>query len=178
MRLILNPGGCAVYQLPVEIDQKFAIIHPARKDGDPWPNYCPKASVNVTITASDLQEDFTCFHEADNCDSTACVGNFESVMSKMQVTEIQMSLCVAATDPNTAAIWEINISQVVNLQIISSCVLYCVSTYFRQMIPAKLKEFSWRVLKRDFSLLKLSLTLISSSVLSQLLAKEELENLL
>ena len=130
MRLILNPGGCAVYQLPVETDQQFAIIHPARKDGDPWPNYCPKASVNVTITASNLQEDFTCFHEADNCDSTACVGNFESVMSKIQVTEIQMSLCVAATDPNTAAIWEINISQVVNLQIISSCVLYCVSAYF------------------------------------------------
>ena len=107
----MNPGGCAEYQLPVEVDQKFAIIHPARKAGEPYEDYCPKAAVDVEITANGLQTQFSCFPDPDNCKSTACVGNFESVMSE-DVTEVQLSLCVADTDPNTAAIWEINISEV------------------------------------------------------------------
>ena len=32
-RMILNPGGCATYIFPVENDQTFAFIIPARKPG-------------------------------------------------------------------------------------------------------------------------------------------------
>ena len=112
MRLILNPGGCAEYKLPVETDQQFAIIHPARKDvGGPYENYCPKAKVDVTVEANGLKANFNCFLEADSCSSSSCAGSFASVLSE-DVAEVQLSLCVADTDPNTAAIWEIDISKV------------------------------------------------------------------
>ena len=93
------------------MDQKFAIIHPARKAGEPYEDFCPKAVVDVELSANGLQTQFSCFPDPDNCKSTACVGNYESVMSE-DVAEVQLSLCVADTDPNTAAIWEINISEV------------------------------------------------------------------
>ena len=115
LRLILNPGGCAVYKLPVETDQKFVIIHPARKAADgPFESYAPKARVDVQVKANGLETEFVCFPEADSPDSTSCVGSFVSVLSK-NVTEVQivqMVLCVNESDPNTAAIWEIDISKV------------------------------------------------------------------
>ena len=49
-RLILSPGGCAEYVLPVKADQNFAIIHPARKTTEgPYEDYCPKALINVAV---------------------------------------------------------------------------------------------------------------------------------
>ena len=112
MRLILNPGGCAVYQLPVEEDQRFAIIHPARKAADgPYESYAPKARVDVGVEANGLKAEFVCFPEPDSSDSTSCVGSFEPVLSR-NVTEVQMVLCVNESDPNTGAIWEIDISKV------------------------------------------------------------------
>ena len=108
----MNPGGCAEYKLPVEADQKFAIILPARKDvGGPYEDYCPRARVDVGGEANGLRPEFVCFASADNCDATSCTGSFQSVIND-EVTEIEMSLCVAESDPNTAAIWEILISKV------------------------------------------------------------------
>ena len=126
MRLILNPGGCAEYKLPVETDQQFAIIHPARKDvGGPYENYCPKAKVDVGVEANGLEASFSCFLDSASCESLACVGSFENVLSE-DVSEIKMSLCVADSDPNTAAIWEIDISKV-RLTILD--VFYHISIY-------------------------------------------------
>ena len=112
LRLILNPGGCAMYQFPVKTDQQFAIIHPARKAADgPFESYAPKARVDVQVKANGLETEFVCFPEADSPDSTSCVESFVPVLSK-NVTEVQMVLCVNESDPNTAAIWEIDISKV------------------------------------------------------------------
>ena len=149
MRLILNPGGCAEYKLPVETDQQFAIIHPARKDvGGPYENYCPKAKVDVTVEANGLKANFNCFLEADSCSSSSCAGSFASVLSE-DVAEVQLSLCVADTDPNTAAIWEIDISKV-RLTILNVFFITFPYIFFiRQMNPVKFKEFLWMVLERD-----------------------------
>ena len=107
----MNPGGCSVYVLPVNEEQKFAIIHPARKAGDPWENYCPKGRVDVQVTNNDQQTTFSCFPDPDDCRSNACVGSFESIITE-GLSEIELSLCVNAKEVNTASIWEINISKV------------------------------------------------------------------
>ena len=101
-----------MYQFPVEKDQQFAIIHPARKAADgPFESYAPKARVDVQVKANGLETEFVCFPEANSTDSTSCVGSFVPVLSK-NVTLVQMVLCVNESDPNTAAIWEIDISKV------------------------------------------------------------------
>ena len=107
----MNPGGCAVYVLPVTSNQKYLMIHPARKAGDPYENYCPKAKVGVEVSTNDNQTLFYCFTEPDDCHSSACIGNFESVLAE-ETSEVQMSLCTQEEDTNTASIWEINISEV------------------------------------------------------------------
>ena len=107
----MNPGGCAVYVLPVTSNQKYLMIHPARKAGDPYENYCPKAKVEVEVSTNDNQTMFYCFTEPDDCHSSACIGNFESVLAE-ETSEVQMSLCTQEEDTNTASIWEINISEV------------------------------------------------------------------
>ena len=107
----MNPGGCAVYVLPVTSNQKYLMIHPARKAGDPYETYCPKAKVEVEVSTNDNQTMFNCFTEPDDCHSSACIGNFESVLAE-ETSEVQMSLCTQEEDTNTASIWEINISEV------------------------------------------------------------------
>ena len=109
-RLILNPGGCAAYVFPVEEDQKYAMIHPGRKAGDMYENYCPKARVEVEIYSNDLQTTFSCFPDPDDCYSSACVGSFESILTP-DIKSVELRLCTQENDVNTASIWEINISQ-------------------------------------------------------------------
>ena len=111
MRLILNPGGCAVYRFPLEADQRFAMIHPARKAGVPWESYCPKGSMEVEVAAGDQKYLFRCFPDPEDCGSSACIGDFLSLLTE-NVTEVDLSLCVPETEVNTAAIWEINMSEV------------------------------------------------------------------
>ena len=87
------------------------MIHPARKAGDPYETYCPKAKVEVEVSTNDNQTLFYCFTDPDDCHSSACIGNFESVLAE-ETSEVQMSLCTQEEDTNTASIWEINISEV------------------------------------------------------------------
>ena len=110
-RLILNPGGCAVYVLPVFEEQRFAIIHPARKAGEYYDDYCPKGEINIHISNNEQLTNFTCFPDPDDCRSNACVGDFESIITE-GLTEVELSICVNEEEVNTAAIWELNISKV------------------------------------------------------------------
>lgn len=121
------------------------MIHPARKAGVPWENYCPKGKVDVEVAAGDQRYQFQCFPEPDDCGSSACIGDFLSLLTE-NVTEVDLSLCVAETEVNTAAIWEINISEVgSNTHIL----LYKTKKHSRQMSQVRFKAFSWRKRKRD-----------------------------
>ena len=103
-----------MYVLPVDVtdEQKYALIHPARKAGDsPYENYCPKAQINVVVSTNDQEAAFTCFPDSTDCSSSACVGNFESILNE-NIEGVEISLCVDENDANTGSIWEINISKV------------------------------------------------------------------
>ena len=110
----MNPGGCAVYVLPVNVedDQKFALIHPGRKDvGELYEKYCPKGRVEVEVYQNDKKANFSCFVDPDDCKSSTCVGDFATVLED-ETEEVELSLCVPEDEVNTASIWEINISKV------------------------------------------------------------------
>ena len=87
------------------------MIHPARKAGVPWEVYCPKGKVDVEVRNGDQQSAWECFPDPDNCDASACVGDFYSLLSE-DSNEIRLSLCVNEAQVNTASIWEINVSEV------------------------------------------------------------------
>ena len=112
-RTILNPGGCAVYDLPVDVEdeQGFVLIHPARKAGDIYENYCPKGRVEVEVSNNDQQAAFSCFLDPNDCSSHTCVGEFFSILDET-TKKVELSLCVPSEETNTASIWEINISKV------------------------------------------------------------------
>ena len=96
---------------PVKRDQKYVLMHPGRKPGDLYENYCPKAKVEVEISSPDLQTEFTCFPDPDDCHSSACVGNFLSLLTE-DISEVQVTLRTEEQEVNTASIWELNISEV------------------------------------------------------------------
>ena len=106
--------------MPVDEGQKFAIIHPARKDGGGSNEvYGPKATVDIGVKANEIQTNFFCFTEPNNMASTPCVGSFESVLGN-NVTEVSLNLCVNENDNNTAALWEIDISKVLKFMVVVS----------------------------------------------------------
>ena len=107
----MNPGGCAAYVFPVTSNQQYFLIHPARKAGDPYENYCPKAQVEVEVSTSENLTTFSCFTDPDDCASSACLGTFQSLLAE-DISEVQLSLFTREGDVNTASIWEINISEV------------------------------------------------------------------
>ena len=110
-RLILNPGGCAVYVLPLTSTQKYAMIRPARKS-EPNEDFFPNAEVDVDISTNDgLQIKFSCFPDPDDCHYCSCVGNLESILTE-DITEVEMSLCTLEEANITASLWEIDISEV------------------------------------------------------------------
>ena len=108
-RLILNPGGCAVYVLPVNSGQKYVMIRPGRKS-DPE-GYYPNAKVDVEVSTNSTQTTFSCFPDPEDCHYCACVGNFESVLTE-DIAEVEMSLCTQEDANITASLWEIDISEV------------------------------------------------------------------
>ena len=109
-RLILNPGGCAVYVLPLTSTQKYVMIRPARKS-EPNEDFFPNAEVDVEISANGLQTNFSCFPDPDDCHYCSCVGNLESILTE-GITEVEMSLCTREEANITASLWEIDISEV------------------------------------------------------------------
>jgi len=113
-RTILNPGGCAVYVLPVDVedDQIFALIHPGRKEveGQLYEYYCPKGRVEVEVTSNGQKANFSCFLDPEDCKSNACVGDFQSILED-DTEDVELSLCVPVDEVNTASIWEINVSK-------------------------------------------------------------------
>ena len=88
------------------------MIHPARKAGETYENYCPKGKLDVEISSSDdSKTSFICFPDPEDCQSTACVGDFSSVITG-ETNEIELNLCVDQSEEYTAAVWEINVSKV------------------------------------------------------------------
>ena len=146
-RLILNPGGCAVYLLPVKEEQTFTLIFPARKpSGGLYEDYCGKGRLNVVISSGSKETNFTCFDDPTSCDASACVGNFEPVLTE-DFDEIQLSLCVPETDSNTASIWELNVSKVRYKQ--PKIMIYKEFIISRGMIPVQSKASSQILQSKD-----------------------------
>ena len=137
--------------MDVAEEQKYALIHPARKAGDtPYENYCPKAQIDVVVSTNGQETSFTCFPDSTDCSSSACVGNFDPILNE-NIEEVELSLCVDVNDANTGAIWEINISKVNSIY---SIMIISESFIPRQMSQARYREFLWMVLVKDFNLLK------------------------
>jgi len=115
-RMMLNPGGCGFYQFPLEHDQKFCYVQPAKKQGDFYQDYCDKAAVSVEVSTTDgaSKTSFRCFEESsgvDPCSSSSCQGDMSSLEVPTDVnTEVKVKVCTDADARHLGSIWEVNFS--------------------------------------------------------------------
>lgn len=117
-RTILNPGGCASYSLPFRVDQTSVMVHPARKMGSVYQDYCNKGKVEAEVSINGKADKvrFDCFTDPTSCSSKACLGQVGPVLADLDQEDLEavhtcrLSLCVPANETRTASLWEINIS--------------------------------------------------------------------
>ncbi len=133
MKLTLNPGGCAYYQIPLKTEEVNAFVQPAKKkdqDDIYWvrqrkplillyvnffQNYCDKAPISVVVSGSG-ESTFDCFlsdQAEDPCSSAACHADISlAILPDIdQVQVVNVTLCADPDQLNTAAIWEVNFSR-------------------------------------------------------------------
>ena len=103
--------------MPVNVEegQRFALIHPGRKEieGELYEYYCPKGRVEVEASSNEQKTSFSCFLDPEDCKSNECVGDLQSILED-ETEEVELSLCVPIEEVNTASIWEIDISKANN----------------------------------------------------------------
>ena len=85
-RTILKPGGCATYSLPAHVNQGNFFLHPARKQGQVYEDYCNKGPIlgnvqleNASLNSPQSIASFSCFPDPTDCHSTACQYDISSV---------------------------------------------------------------------------------------------------
>lgn len=109
LKLTLQPGGIARYHFDKSIEQNFTTIWPAKKEGDPIPDFCTKASLKVEVSfVNGAALTQTCFDDPneDPCSSKPCLIDMSSqpYFDKVNITltnEVDID----------AAIWEMRFSQ-------------------------------------------------------------------
>ena len=115
-RMMLNPGGCGFYQFPLEPDQKFSYVQPAKKQGDFYQDYCDKAAVTVEVSTIDgsSSTSFKCFEESageDPCSSNSCQGDLSSLDVPVDApTDIKVKVCTDADTRHLGSVWEVSFS--------------------------------------------------------------------
>lgn len=121
MRMILEPGGCATYNLPLRDGQNFIMVEPARKKGNVYEDYCNKGAIQVDVNLNQalLKEGnkdakFKCFNDTSSCSSASCVSDFSSILPDgvaIGNNSVHVKLCnEVGTTGNQASIWEIKLS--------------------------------------------------------------------
>merc|ERR1712142_888982 len=112
-KLTLSPGGCAHYAFPIQPDQKYMFVQPARtrKDGALYPDYCHKGKTVITAKNSG-QKSFTCFIHPEDCSPKSCLGDIGTILnpSSKASQQVHIDVCNDPKSASEAAIWELNFS--------------------------------------------------------------------
>merc|ERR1719376_606524 len=107
--MMLHPGGCANYDFPVQSNQKYMIVQPARKHDTLYDNYCHKGKTKVTVKSSGQTPTiFQCFTESNDCSSASCISNIEKTVKDKK--QVNIEVCNDQSSKYDAAIWELNLS--------------------------------------------------------------------
>jgi len=111
-KLTLHPGGCANYTFPIQHDQKYMFMRPARKPGDVMPfDFCHKGKTVITAMNSG-QASFNCFTDYSDCSPASCLNDIGSILdpSSKASQQVHIVVCNDPTSESDAAIWQLNFS--------------------------------------------------------------------
>lgn len=110
MMAVLEPGGCATYELPADSDQSNMFVVPGRKEG----RYS-KGQITMQVS-SDLYTGenvtFRCFTDSDRL-TDPCLGDISGIVSSFPNNgsgKVAVKACADSESENLALLWEINIS--------------------------------------------------------------------
>ena len=111
-KMVLHPGGCATYKIPIDPDQAWMFVQPARKPGKVYDDYCSKGKVSVQAKISQDEDVFECFKDPSDCSSKSCLGDIHKIVDSKATGQLNVHLevCNDQASLNDAAIWEINFS--------------------------------------------------------------------
>jgi len=110
-KVMLHPGGCAHYVFPIQHDQKYVFVQPARKHGAVYEDYCHKGKTVITAKIT-KQTTFNCFTNENDCSSKSCLGNIAAIVDEKEerTQQIHIDVCSDHSSAFDAAIWELNLS--------------------------------------------------------------------
>jgi len=112
-KMMLSPGGCANYFLPLLPSQEYIFVQPARKQGALYNDYCHKGKIVVTTKTQAKKTTFNCFIDPNDCSPTSCIGHIVAgkiVDSEAGATQVHLEVCNDQHSQYDAAIWELNLS--------------------------------------------------------------------
>jgi len=109
-KLMLQPGGCATYVLPLKQGQKYLFVEPARKKRGLYADYCGKGKVNVKARITkDLA--FSCFTDPNDCLSKSCLGDLTKIVDlKAKSQQLHVEVCADPKSINEGRVWELKLS--------------------------------------------------------------------
>lgn len=114
--MILQPGGCASYNLPIQKGQRYMFVEPARKNKGTYADYCDKGKINVSAKVDKVYS-FSCFADPKNCSSTSCLGDLSSIIDlNASSRQLHVEVCADPKSTNEGLVWELKLSESNNPQ--------------------------------------------------------------
>jgi len=109
-KMILQPGGCASYVLPVAQGQQYLFVEPARKKRGLYADYCGKGKVNIKArVAKELS--FSCFPDPNDCLSKSCLVDLKAIVDlKAASQQLHVEVCADPKSVNEGRVWELKLS--------------------------------------------------------------------
>merc|ERR1719295_1489927 len=109
-KLVLQPGGCATYILPVQKGQRYMFVEPARKKRAMYADYCGKGKVNIKARVS-KDFSFSCFNDTNDCSSKSCLGDLKDIVDlKASGQQLHVDVCADPKSVNEGRVWELKLS--------------------------------------------------------------------
>ena len=109
LKLTLSPEGIAQFNFPKKSEQNFTTIWPAKKEGDPFWDFCTKAPIKAELIFENGDKiNQSCFDDPDEdpCSSRPCLIDISSHPDSTKV-----NITLSNDSEIDAAIWEIRLSQ-------------------------------------------------------------------
>ena len=115
-KLMLSPGGCATYMLPIvreEYDDLFLMVQPGKKEGKYRADYKDKANISLTASVEDRELTVECSVSDTDASSQAsdyCLLNITALADPDLPCTGQVIVCVPGAETRDASLWELWVS--------------------------------------------------------------------
>ena len=112
-KLMLSPGGCATYELPIvreDYTDLFLMVQPGKKEGKYRPDYKDKANISLTASVEHRELTVECSVSDTDASSQAsdyCLLNITALADPDLPCTGKVIVCVPEAETRDASLWEL-----------------------------------------------------------------------